>query len=244
MLGHNGLFARQLPIAFTCFSHLDILGFCRRQFDLFTIKRFVLQSCVRRSCFTVYKSVISWCSTVNLTIARRVAFRLGMKLTDLLWGDIEQSSHILDPSWTETLPSEIYPKKRRRVHNRDAIFEKIAELLNQRSKNPPPLCEAAKETGASLGYLHYHFPVTVKRITEMHRQREAEHQLEMKKDARAAALDFFTTDHNGIVTLSRKQAFRHIRGEKGLPKHLLRNEINSVYRLLTPPKPKQRLQHG
>ena len=39
MLGHDGLFTRQLPIAFSCFSHMDIPGFCRRQFDLFAIVR-------------------------------------------------------------------------------------------------------------------------------------------------------------------------------------------------------------
>jgi hypothetical protein len=37
MLGHDGLFARQLPIAFSCFSHLAVLGICRRRFDLFAI---------------------------------------------------------------------------------------------------------------------------------------------------------------------------------------------------------------
>jgi hypothetical protein len=42
--GHNGLFARQLPIVLPCFLHSDILGFCRRRFDLFAIVRFALQS--------------------------------------------------------------------------------------------------------------------------------------------------------------------------------------------------------
>jgi hypothetical protein len=44
MSGLDGLFARLLPIAFSCFSHLDIPGFCRRRFDLFTIVRLALQS--------------------------------------------------------------------------------------------------------------------------------------------------------------------------------------------------------
>jgi hypothetical protein len=46
MHGHDGLFARQLPIACSCFSHLDIGGFCRRRFDLFAIVRLALQSWV------------------------------------------------------------------------------------------------------------------------------------------------------------------------------------------------------
>ena len=40
----DGLFARQLPIASACFSHVDILGFCRRRFDLFAIVWIALQS--------------------------------------------------------------------------------------------------------------------------------------------------------------------------------------------------------
>jgi hypothetical protein len=39
MHGHDGLFARQFPIGFSCFSHLDVHGFCRRRFDLFAIER-------------------------------------------------------------------------------------------------------------------------------------------------------------------------------------------------------------
>ena len=44
MQGHDGLFARRLPIASTCFTHLDIRGFCRRRFDRFAIARVASQS--------------------------------------------------------------------------------------------------------------------------------------------------------------------------------------------------------
>ncbi len=42
MPGHNGLFARQFPIASTYFGYLDISGFNRRRFDLFAIKQLAL----------------------------------------------------------------------------------------------------------------------------------------------------------------------------------------------------------
>ena len=38
----DGQFARQIPIALSCFSHKDILGFCRRRFDLLAIERTVI----------------------------------------------------------------------------------------------------------------------------------------------------------------------------------------------------------
>jgi hypothetical protein len=44
MPGHDGLFARRLPIAFACFSHVAILGFCRRRFELCAIVQFASQS--------------------------------------------------------------------------------------------------------------------------------------------------------------------------------------------------------
>ncbi len=40
MPGHNGLFARQFPIAPTYFEYSDISGFDRRRFDLFAIMQF------------------------------------------------------------------------------------------------------------------------------------------------------------------------------------------------------------
>jgi hypothetical protein len=40
MPGHNGLFARQLPIAFSYFKYVDILGFHRRRSHLFAIMQF------------------------------------------------------------------------------------------------------------------------------------------------------------------------------------------------------------
>jgi len=40
MPGHNGLFARQLPIAFSYFEYVDIAGFSRRRSNLFAIMQF------------------------------------------------------------------------------------------------------------------------------------------------------------------------------------------------------------
>ena len=37
MPGHNGLFARQFPIASTYFRYTELSGFDRRRFDLFAI---------------------------------------------------------------------------------------------------------------------------------------------------------------------------------------------------------------
>jgi hypothetical protein len=54
MPGHNGLFARQFPIAYSCLVHTDIDGFYRRRFDQFAIIQLTLQSWLRflSTCFS------------------------------------------------------------------------------------------------------------------------------------------------------------------------------------------------
>ena len=42
MPGHNGLFARQFPIASTYFKYTEPGGFDRRRFDLFAILQFAV----------------------------------------------------------------------------------------------------------------------------------------------------------------------------------------------------------
>ena len=42
MPGHNGLFARQFPIAITYFMYTELNGFDRRRFDLFAIVQFAV----------------------------------------------------------------------------------------------------------------------------------------------------------------------------------------------------------
>ncbi len=55
MPGHNGLSARQFPIAFTYFEYLDIAGFDRRRFDLFAIMQFASQSLLRFSLLILFQ---------------------------------------------------------------------------------------------------------------------------------------------------------------------------------------------
>jgi hypothetical protein len=42
MPGHNGLFARQFPIASSYYKYADLPGFNRRRFDLFAIMQLAL----------------------------------------------------------------------------------------------------------------------------------------------------------------------------------------------------------
>lgn len=172
---------------------------------------------------------------ITITVARRIAFRLGMKLNDLLWGDLQHSSHILDPSWTSEYPDDIQPRMRRSISGKDKIFQKVNEVLNNSQNLTPSLSKVAKDLRVSVGYLRHHFPVMANSIVQNHKIWVAEHQLELRKKARAAALVFFTAEE-GVGIKSREQVYRKLRGVSGLSKHQLKDEINSVYRLLCPSK--------
>jgi hypothetical protein len=66
MHGHNGLFARLLPIAFSASQAKDILGFCWRRFDLFAINQLASNRGVVIS--YLRPSLCSWlcCSCVTI----------------------------------------------------------------------------------------------------------------------------------------------------------------------------------
>jgi len=112
-------------------------------------------------------SIVFGHKAMTLNNARRIAFHLGVRLTDLLHGDIENTPYLLDPDWGSKLPEDIRPKKRVHRHQRDAIYEKLLSVLDSQAENEAlPLREVARQVGVSVGYLHYHFPVLSKRILD------------------------------------------------------------------------------
>ena len=170
---------------------------------------------------------------ITLTIARRIAYRLGIKLTDLLSGTIDMFGPQLDPSWSNSLPLEIKPKKRRKLHNREQLHESIVKILDEaKAHNPPPLRVVAEKIGVSTDCIRYQFPAVAQKIVEKHKHwREAE-QVRKRRQARAEAFRYFTDKSSGGIGRSRKSAYKKIREETGLPKFLLKSEINEVYNML------------
>lgn len=180
-------------------------------------------------------SIVSGHQAVTLTNARRIAFHLGVRLTDLLSGDIENAPYLLDPDWGSKLPEDIRPKKRIHRHQRDAIYEELLSVLDSQTENEaPPLREVARQVGVSVGYLHYHFPTISRTILDNHKRWKEEHRLVIRKQARQAAVQFFTQSIDSGKPQSRKGALRILRQETGLPKHVLREEINTVHELFWP----------
>lgn len=170
---------------------------------------------------------------LSLTTARRIAFRLGMRLPDLLAGTVNATTEVLEPTWTATLPPEMRPKKRRRTHDKKWVFDEIQRVLSlHRYLPPPPLEAVAKEVGVSVGYIHYHFPNQSKDIIKRHRLWREEEQQRKQLRARAEAMCFFVSERYAQEVKSRKNALRVLRTKTGLPKNLLRQEIALVLQVL------------
>jgi hypothetical protein len=172
-------------------------------------------------------------ATVSLQIARRFATRLGVSLHDLLTGKIDSLPGILDPEWFKDIPKEFKPTKRRAKHDRDEIFQKLlAYSSDKHLDNPLPFSQVAKEIGMSKGYLEYHFPETCATIAKNHQSWYEQNQLKKQHIALSEALKYFNNAPDPYSNWSKKDALRKIRAKTGLPKNMLREEINRVYEII------------
>jgi hypothetical protein len=161
---------------------------------------------------------------ITLMRARRVAFRLGVKLIDLLEGSIQETAGVLDPAWTERLPRMMRPKRRSARHDRKRLAAGLKKILKEDPQPPPPLSRVAKDLSVSTGCLRYHFPIPAKEILRRHRDWRRSLTERKKLEARSAVLSYIA--HNdGIRPTSNKGILRELRRETKLPKDTLRHEI-------------------
>lgn len=180
-------------------------------------------------------SIVTGHQPVSLMTARRIAFRLGMHLSDLLAGKVTMTSEVLDPAWTYVLPQDMRPRKRQPPRDKDKVLERLRlALLVNNTAHPPALEVIARLAGVSVGYLHYHFPTIANTIIERHRIWEEERKQNVRLKARSAILAFFTSEKYAFERKSRKHALQVLRAETGLPKNVLRQEIATVLRVIGP----------
>lgn len=177
---------------------------------------------------------------ITLTKVRRLAFRLGVQVTDLLVGSVKEVAGVLDPSWTAPLPSVIRPMKRLPRHDLERLRKGLdAALRESRSSTPLPLRKVASGLGVTGGCIRHHFPVHANeflRRFDTWRKREAERKLQA---ARAAVSQYMTASHCGSE-ITAKGTLRELRRETKLPKDLLRREIARAMdlRLVALPRPR------
>jgi hypothetical protein len=164
---------------------------------------------------------------VTLMRARRVAFRLGVKLVDLLEGSIQETAGVLDPAWTERLPKLMRPKRRSPRHGRKRLAAGLKRILQDTARPPPPLTRVAKELRVSTGCLRYHFPIPAKEVLRRYRDWRRSASDRKRLEARSAVLAY-VAHNDGLRPTSNKGILRQLRKETGLPKDALRREIARV----------------
>ena len=180
-----------------------------------------------------FESVLKGSKQVTLNTARQIAYKLGMKLSDLYLGEYSQTTGVLCTSWTDQLPTDLLPEKRVRSHNREKILKYLLTMVDGNvTQNPSTLVSIARAVGTSKGYLEYHFPIISKKIIQKRKEWQAEQQIQNKRAAKAVALKLLTDNKAAGQHISRKQALRILRETTDLPKHTLRNAINEVYELV------------
>lgn len=162
---------------------------------------------------------------VTLMTVRRLAFRLGVQVTDLLSGTVKDVAGVLDPTWTAPLPKAIRPKKRVPRHDLNRLRVGLdAAIRRSKSALPLPLRKVAEELGVTGGCIRHHFPVHASELLrrfDSWKKHEADRKL---KEARNAAASFVATASDPSE-LTAKGALRLLRRETKLPKDLLRREI-------------------
>lgn len=162
---------------------------------------------------------------ITLTKVRRLAFRLGVQVTDLLVGSLKEVAGVLDPSWTTSLPSMIRPKKRLPRHDLERLRKGLdAALRASRGSTPLPLRKVASDLGVTGGCVRHHFPVHANeflRRFDLWRKRETERKLQA---ARGAVSDYMAASPR-VGEITAKGTLRELRRDTKLPKDLLRREI-------------------
>ncbi len=181
---------------------------------------------VQKECHSVFMETAG----ISFRSIRTLSLLSGIRIPDLLLGKISESSGVLCPTWIKNLPKDLRSKKRDK-HNHDKIINKITQALSKsKATKPPALQEIANFAGVSTGYLQYRHRVLSNEIISAHQAWQKEQQAKKRRRSRELALKFFTGEEGD--KRSRKEVFRKIRSETGLPKNVLREEINSVYKTL------------
>lgn len=168
---------------------------------------------------------------ITLATARKLAFRLGVSLPDLLMGKYDMTSGVLDPAWTSELPKDMQPKRRRKRRDRDEILKKLKEVTSRHKTQPLSLKQVARTVEVSVGCLEYHFPAQSREIITKYKAWRIEQQNRKRIQARAAAMAFFTSKQSQKPK-SRKEALRTLRAQTGLPKNVLREAIAVVSKIV------------
>jgi hypothetical protein len=159
---------------------------------------------------------------------RRIAQRLDIPIHMLLSGNAEFSTQMLELKRIRKLPDGLLEVNKKSKKDHVAILSKIRRYLRAR-ETPPSVPMVADAVGVSIGYLEYRHPTLVTELVAKHQSYEQQQKLKKVYYAQSAALRFFLDEKYSAIPKSRKQAYKTIREETGLPKFILRRAIQTSF---------------
>lgn len=168
---------------------------------------------------------------MSLRTARRLCYLLGISIIDLLAGEAHNCAGVLSAEWVCEVEPNFMQKRRRNPHDHAHILKTIKSILATENI-PPSLLELANKLNISTGYLEYRFPVIVTKLRAVRKRMAAEEREKTILAARNSAVSYFAQESKGSSLISRKQAYRQLRAETGLPKWVLKSAIQEAFSAL------------
>lgn len=156
--------------------------------------------------------------------ARILAANAGVPLYDFLNGKAKNYTIQLDFDCPVKISNTFLKAQRKTYRDHSLVSKKLKDLLS--SDPPMSLKSAACRLGVSVGYIEYRFPAYTKIIVEKYRKYQQTISMKRRYRAQVAALRFFSDDSKYH---SRKEAYRVLREETGLPKWVLKEAIQTAY---------------
>lgn len=169
--------------------------------------------------------------SMNLEIIRRICFILGMSLFDFIGGNSRKTTRRLSYDWVDEIePDFMRPKKKMQRDHRE-VYRKLLKTIAEMDR-PPSLRKLSQINGVSVGYIDYRYPMLAQKIVEKHKEYHELIMLKKHYKAQVAAMNYFGSIKYDEFHKSRKQAYKVLREETGLPKFILKKAIQRAYVIL------------
>lgn len=162
---------------------------------------------------------------LTLISALRIAFWLNVPLVDLLLGQLQGTNRSILDGGNESLPAVIAPQHRRRIRSVETLTTEMARIVETASE-ALPLREIARELGVSVGALRYHLPRQSTEVSHAYLVNRRQRQTSVSTQCRLSVEN--AIERWGSLEsrpFSRKRLLATLRAETGLPKNVLREEI-------------------
>lgn len=169
---------------------------------------------------------------LSLKSVRRLAYRLGISIYELLSGNAHQTSAVTESESFCHLPPSFAEESHKVQRNHRDILEGVLGYLREVT-DPPSVREVADSFSVSIGYLQYRHPSLVARIVREHQDYVEREKLSKRVRAQSMALSYFIDERYEKCPQSRRQAYRKLREETGLPKFMLRRAIQTAYQAVS-----------